>query len=111
MAKARTKTLLRRSSSKLTYGKEQAEHFSVTVAPEFADLTPSGTVKVKLSARTLCSVHVRHGKGTCTLGAKALPAGKYSVTVFYPGSANVTGSRSTKSTFTVKSPKVATTRQ
>ena len=36
VAKATTRTVFKLSSSKVTYGAEQAEHLSVTVSPEFA---------------------------------------------------------------------------
>ena len=56
VVKASSKTALKLSNAKLTYGDEQVEHLSVTVSPEFAGLTPTGTVTVKESTTTLCVI-------------------------------------------------------
>jgi len=39
----------------------------VTVSPEFAGSTPTGTVTVKASATTLCTIKLSSGRGACGL--------------------------------------------
>ena len=55
-AKATSKTALKLSSKKVTYGDEQAEHLSVTVSPQHSGPTATGTVTIKASATTLCVI-------------------------------------------------------
>jgi hypothetical protein len=54
VGKATTRTALKLSAMKVTYGDEQAEHLSVTVSPQYSGSKPSGPVKVKQSTMTLC---------------------------------------------------------
>jgi Big-like domain-containing protein len=98
--KATTKTALALSKSSVTFGAEQAERFSVAVAPQFAG-TPAGTVTVKAGTQTVCKVALKAGKGSCTLTAKELKAGTYHVTASYPGNGDFTSSASAARTFKV----------
>jgi len=101
VAKATSKTALKLSTAKVTYGDEQVEHLSVAVSPQFAGSTPTGTVTVKESTTTLCTITLSAAKGSCTLSSKKLPAGTYSLVATYNGSTNFAGSTSAKETLTV----------
>ena len=101
VAKASSKTALKLSNARLTYGDEGAEHLSVTVSPEFTGLTPTGTVTIKESTTTLCTITLSAAKGSCTLSAKKLSVGTYSLVATYGGSTNFKGSTSAKETLTV----------
>jgi hypothetical protein len=96
-----SKTLLKLSRSKVTYGDEQLEHLSVTVSPRSSGSTPTGTVTVKESTTTLCVVKLASGKGSCKLSAKNLKAGTYRLFATYGGSTTFTRSTSTKEALTV----------
>ncbi|MGO9180446.1 MAG: Ig-like domain repeat protein [Candidatus Limnocylindrales bacterium] len=99
--KATSKTTLKLSAKKVTYGHEQTEHLSVTVSPQFAGSMPTGTVTVKASTRTLCVITLSSGKGSCRLSAKRLNAGTYHLVATYGGSTNFDGSTSPKETLRV----------
>ena len=100
VTKATTKTALALSKSTVTFGKEQAEHLSVAVAPQFAG-TPTGTVTVKAGTRTVCAITLKSGKGSCALTAKELKPGTYQLTASYPGKGGFTGSASAPRTLKV----------
>ena len=91
--KATTKTALALSKSSVTFGKEQAEHLSVAIAPQFGG-TPAGTVTVKAGTRTVCTITLKSGKGSCALTAKEFKRGTYQLTASYPGKSGFTGSTS-----------------
>jgi hypothetical protein len=99
VSKASSKTALSLSTTRVTYGHEQAEHVSVTVTS--SGVTPGGTVTVKSGSTTVCTITLRSGKGSCTLSAKKLPAGNRTLVATYSGSSDVTGSASAKKTLTV----------
>ncbi|MFZ2058459.1 MAG: Ig-like domain-containing protein [Acidimicrobiales bacterium] len=101
VAKVVSKTALKLSHSKVTYGDEQAEHLSVTVLPELAGLTPYGSVTIKESTTTLCTFTLSSGKGSCVLSARRLGIGTYYLVAIYGGSAEVKSSTSVKETLTV----------
>jgi hypothetical protein len=96
VAKATSKTALRLSAAKVTYGHEQVEHLSVTVSPQFPGSMPTGTVTVKASTGTLCVITLSSGKGSCRLSPKRLKARTYSLVATYGGSTNFKGSTSVK---------------
>jgi hypothetical protein len=100
-AAATSKTALKLSSKKVTYGDEQAEHLSVTVSPQHSGPTVTGTVTVKASATTLCVIKLKSAKGLCRLSPKKLKAGSYHLVATYGGSANYKGLTSVKETVTV----------
>ncbi len=101
VAKVTSKTALKLSNARVTYGDEGVEHLSVTVSPEFAGSTPYGSVTIKESTTTLCTITLSSGKGTCRLSAKKLNAGTYQLVATYGGSANFKSSTSAKETLTV----------
>jgi hypothetical protein len=100
VAKAASKTTLALSAAKVTYGKEQAEHVSVTVRPRYRGI-PGGTVTVKAGAAAVCTITLKSGKGSCTLAATKLRPGTYTLIAIYSGSGDFTGAASTRKTLTV----------
>ena len=100
VTKATTKTRLALSKSSVTFGQEQAEHLSVAVAPQFGG-TPAGTVTIKAGTRTVCTIRLKSGKGSCALTAKELKPGTYQLTASYPGKGGFTGSASAPRTLKV----------
>ncbi len=101
VSKASTKTALTLSATTVTAGKEQSEHLSVKVTAQYA-APPTGTVTVKVGARSACVIILASGTGTCTLSARELRPGTYDLTGVYPGSASYDGSTSAKETLTVR---------
>ena len=95
-----TTTVLKLTAFRLTYGHEQTERLSVMVSPEFAGSTPTGTVTVKTSTTTLCTIRLSSSRGSCTLAAKRLNAGSYHIVAIY-GNTNFRGSTSAKLSLTV----------
>ena len=85
---AYTLTALSLSATKVTFGHEQAETFSVTVSPSYAGPVPTGTVSVKKSTTTLCVITLSSGKGSCSLTSEELPARTFSVYANYAGNSS-----------------------
>jgi hypothetical protein len=100
VSKATSATVLKLSLAKVTFGDEQADHFSVTVSPEFTG-TPTGTVTVKDSKITLCSITLSSGTGSCSAKARALAPGRYPLVATYSGSGVFDTSASAADTLTV----------
>ena len=100
MKKATTKTALALSKSSVTFGQEQAEHLSAAVAPQFGG-TPAGKVVIKAGTRTVCTITLKSGKGSCALTAKEFKPGTYQLTASYPGEGGFTGSASAPRTLKV----------
>ena len=84
----------------MTYGHEQAEHLTVTVTPQYSG-TPSGKVTIKTGTTTVCTITLASGKGHCTLTARQLRRGTYTLAAAYPGSSDFTSSTSARKTLTV----------
>ncbi len=85
-----TSTALKLSAAKVTYGSEQSERLTVTITPEVTSAAAgaiTGTVTITASGRKACSITLSAGKGACTLGARALPAGSYQLVAAYVGTA------------------------
>jgi hypothetical protein len=101
VAKAISKTTLKLSTVKVTYGNEQVEHLSVTISPQFTGSAPTGTVTVKASSTTLCTITLAAAKGACTLSSTKLPIGTYSLVATYSGSTDFGSSTSVKDALTV----------
>ena len=97
-ARATTKTALKLSATKVTYGDEQTERLSVTVSTHYPGTTPSGRVTITQSGSSLCLITLSSGKGSCTLSAKRLNAGTYPLVATYQGSVDFDGSTSAKET-------------
>ena len=106
--KATTATLLELSRAKLTYGAERAEHISVAVSSAYRGAASkataalkTGTVAVEQARRTLCTIKLASGKGTCTLTANDLGPGTYDLVAAFPGNAYLAPSRSAGKPLTV----------
>lgn len=56
---------------------------------------------IKFASKTVCSITLSAGKGTCTLSPTALPAGKLSLVALYAGDTNFGPSESAPHTLTV----------
>jgi hypothetical protein len=99
------------SASKVTYGNEQAEHFSVVVSPSYPGPVPTGTVAIMKSTTTLCTLTLSSAKGSCSLKSEQLPARAYSVYANYARNTSFAGSTSfkTKTTLTIAKASTKTT--
>ena len=100
VAKASTKTALKVSAAKVTFGKEKSEVLTATVTSQFAGL-PSGTVTVKTGSTAVCTITLKSGTGKCALSASQLKAGSYVLVASSSGDAHHSGSTSGKETLTV----------
>jgi hypothetical protein len=109
VAKGTSKTALKLSARKVTYGHEQTEHLSVTVSPQYSGSTPTGTVTVTESTTTLCTFTLSSAKGSCTLSATEFGPGTYGLVATYGGSADFDGSASVEESFTVAKETTKTT--
>jgi hypothetical protein len=94
-----TSTAQALSVSKISYGKETAEHISVHVTA--TSDTPGGKVTVKAGSKTICVITLKSGKGSCTLTAKQLAKGTYHLQASYPGQFGYGASASKLATLTV----------
>ena len=101
VSKATSKTALSLSATKVTYGHEQAERLTASVAPQYSGTTPGGTVTVKSGTTTVCTITLGSAKGSCTLSARKLPTGAHTLSASYSGSSDFTGSTSARKTLTV----------
>ncbi|HXZ83656.1 MAG TPA: Ig-like domain-containing protein [Acidimicrobiales bacterium] len=101
VGQAATKTALKLSATKVTYGHEQTERLSVTVSPQYPGTTPTRTVTVKTSTKTLCVITLSSGKGSCALSAKRLKVGTHHLVATYGGSTNFKGSTSADKTLSI----------
>jgi hypothetical protein len=101
VGKAKSAAALTLSATKITYGKEQSEKFSVKISPQYSG-TPAGKVTIKAASATACTITLSSGKGSCTLGKTALKAGSHHVTAVYAGSTDFGSSTSIAKTLTVE---------
>jgi hypothetical protein len=95
-----TATRLTLSAANITFGRERAEHITVTVTPRTGG-SPSGRVAVKAGSATVCTVTLARGKGTCTLAAARLRPGKYQLSARYGGDLVYAASTAPGKTLTV----------
>jgi hypothetical protein len=86
VAKSTSRTVLKLSAAKTTYGRESTERLSVTVLSEFAGSQPTGTVRLRYATATLCAISLAGAKGSCTLSVRQLPVETYTLTASYGGS-------------------------
>jgi hypothetical protein len=102
-------TTLALSSPTVSASRESSERFSVTVtAGPSGSLvaskrggghnkgtgTPTGKVSVKSGSKTLCRIHLSHGRGQCSLGNHELSPGSYQIVAQYGGDRNFSPSTS-----------------
>lgn len=100
VAQDTTSGVLGLSDATVTYGKEQAERLSVVVKPEYEGI-PTGRVTVRSGKATVCVIELLAGQGTCTLSARALAVGVHDLVAVYAGSADFSGSSSSRVPLTV----------
>lgn len=100
-AHATTLTKAALSAAKVAYGGEGAEKITVTVTATTP--TPAGRVTVSANGKTLCTITLRNGTGSCRLTATQLAKGTYKVTARYHGAAPYAASSSAAKTFKVTS--------
>lgn len=67
IAKAPATTALKLSAKKVVYGHEETEGLSVAVTLRYRGRNPAGTVTIKTSAKTICTIILAAGHGTCHL--------------------------------------------
>jgi hypothetical protein len=101
ITKAGSSTRLELSHTKVVYGGEQVVTMALTVSPQYPGSTPTGSVTVKESGKTLCSGTLAAGKKSCKLSAKSLAVGSYRLVATYGGSADFDSSISKPITLTV----------
>ncbi len=94
VAKEPTTTDLALSADTIAVGSEQAELFTVQVAPATSG-TPAGNVTVKAGATAVCTIILTNGTGNCSLTARQLARGTYQITATYNG--DTTYAKSTSS--------------
>jgi hypothetical protein len=100
VTRASTATALKLSHSRVTVGGEGAERLSVSVSGEFG-LTPTGSVTVRANGSAVCVIGLSRGRGSCTLAASKLSAGRFHLTASYGGSADFGSSSSGSGSLTV----------
>jgi hypothetical protein len=98
--KATSRTVLTLSTTKITYGKEQAERLTVRVSPQYAG-TPGGKVTIKHGTAVVCTITLAHGTSSCALAARTLPVGTDHLIATYPGNGNFAGSVTAPKALTV----------
>ncbi|TVZ04236.1 Ig-like domain repeat protein [Trebonia kvetii] len=104
-----TTTTMQLSKAAVSYGDEQAETISVTVAaPGDGGATPGGTVTVSAGTAAICTIGLAAGAGSCVLKATALPPGTAKLTAAYPGDASFAASASAVAPLTVAKEPTAT---
>jgi hypothetical protein len=94
-ARAASVASLTLSRSSVAYGHENAEKLTVKVTSPLGG-TPAGTVTIKIKSTVLCTLRLADDTGSCTLSAKRLKPGTYSLTASYGGSTYYTGTSATK---------------
>jgi hypothetical protein len=100
VAKAASATSLAVAKASVTYGQETTEQLTATVGADFGGVA-TGTVTFTAGTKTVCSVSLTAGKGSCALSATSLAAGNYHVTASYSGDASHAGSSSAAAAMTV----------
>ena len=109
VAAASSSTSISSSLLKVAYGHEQVATIFVVVSPQFAALTPTGTVAVTASTNTVCQVVLQGGSGFCTLPPRELGPGVFRLVASYPGAADLVGSSSATTILTVVKQSAKTT--
>jgi hypothetical protein len=90
------------ASAKGNEGDEEGEHISVSVSPQFAGYTPTGTVTVTASGESICVISLSSGGGSCGMSPSRLPVGVYTITATYNSNSDFNGSTSAGQVLTVK---------
>ncbi len=99
------------SSPTAVYGDEQSVGLSVKAYVQFAKHmpTPTGTVTITVLSKTICTVTLKSGIGSCRLSARELALGTYHLVATYSGNGSYLGSSKAKKLVVVKTrPTVST---
>ena len=108
VAKGGTSIHLKFSSPTMSYGHENADRITVTVAPQFPGTKPRGKVTISGAGKKLCELKLSAaGKASCSLRASELKIGSYRLSTSYAGSSDFTG-RSSKTRLLVTEPATKT---
>ena len=91
---ASTVTDLSLAHPTLTYGHEEEETFTATVVANGGGVVPTGRVVVKAGTKTLCSIKVIDGRGSCSPKATVLKKGTYLAIATFAESGRFLGSSS-----------------
>jgi hypothetical protein len=94
-ARAASVASLTLSRPSVAYGHENGEKLTVKVSSPLGGTLP-GTVTIKIKSTVLCTISLAKGAGSCTLAAKRLKPGTYSLTAAYGGSTYYAGAATTK---------------
>ena len=94
-AKAASAASLALLRSSVAYGHENGDKLTVKVTSPLGG-TPGGTVTIAVKSTVLCTIRLAKGTGGCTLSAKRLRPGSYSLTASYGGSTYIAGSSAAK---------------
>lgn len=89
------------SKAQFSYGSEQIEKFDVKVAGTQGSGVPAGRVVVEAGSSTLCTIHLYHGAGHCSLSATELRPGRHYALAHYDGNASFDPSNSKRVSFYV----------
>jgi hypothetical protein len=100
VAKRGTTTTLALAETRVTYGHESAEKFTVSVS-HAGGVYPAGKVAVRTGGTTICAITLSKGTGLCALANTRLRAGTYTFVALYSGDGNYNQSTSAKKTLKV----------
>lgn len=89
-----SRTTLKLSTSRVTYGHEQAARASVTVTAGLG--APAGAVLVESGTTIVCTIGLVSGAGSCTLRPKVLGVGTHDLIAHYLGLPQFRASASAK---------------
>ncbi|MGA7705239.1 MAG: Ig-like domain repeat protein [Solirubrobacteraceae bacterium] len=85
---AATSTTLLLSDASTKYGAENTETFAVTTSAGGGGTIPQGKVKIIANTKTLCTIKLVDGIGSCSPKAKALKIGSYSISAIFQDSSH-----------------------
>lgn len=91
------------SAPSAAYGNEQLQSVAATLTSDYPAVAGTGTVLVidSRSGRSICTITLANGTGSCALSPTALPAGRYSIYGSFQGNANTKSSMSASHPFVV----------
>jgi len=94
VSRALSSSYLTLSHTGAAYSAEQSLKFTARVADPAKAPLATGRIAVTTGSRTLCTITLVHGEGTCSPTDAALPPGSYLVFANYAGSAELLPSKS-----------------
>jgi hypothetical protein len=87
VSRAKTSTTLTLAKPEIRYGHEGSEKLTVSVS-HVGSVYATGKVAVKAGSKTICTITLSKGTGSCTLSTKALRTGTYRLAASYGGDGN-----------------------